>query len=135
MFSTKDRAKTINEAVQPKLWAYIHGICKSEGIFVHAIGGTHDHLHCLIQLPATQTLAKAISAIQSNSSRWMRQASRLFAWQEGYGAFRVSASLLPTVRRYIQNQKAHHRKMSFEDEFLALLRKHGVEYDPKFVLG
>ena len=135
VFSTKDRAKTINQALQPKLWAYIAGICKKEGIFVHAIGGTDNHLHCLVQLPPTQDLAKAINIIKSNSSRWMRQASRLFVWQEGYGAFSVSASLLPTVRRYIQNQEAHHRKMSFEDEFLALLRKHGVEYDPKFVMG
>lgn len=112
VFGTKDRAKLINQALQPNLWAYIAGTCKNEGILVHAIGGTDDHVHCLIQLPATQDLAKAVNAIKSNSSRWMRQSSRLFVWQKGYGAFSVSASLLPAVRRYIQNQKAHHRKMS-----------------------
>ena len=135
VFSTKNRTKSINHALQPKLWAYIAGICKKEGTFVHAIGGTDDHLHCLLQLPPTQDLARAINAIKSNSSRWMRQSSRLFVWQEGYAAFSVSASQLPTVIRYVRNQEAHHRKMSIEDEFLALLRKHGVDYDPKFVLG
>jgi len=135
VFSTKDRAKLSNEALQAKLWAYIVGICKNEGVFVHAVGGTDDHLHCMIQLPATLSLAQAINAIKSNSSRWMRQSSRLFVWQEGYAAFSVSASLLPTVSRYIENQKAHHRKMSFAEEFRALLKKHGVEYDTRFVLG
>jgi len=135
VFSTKDRAKLIAPAMQPKLWAYIAGICKHEGIFVHAIGGTEDHIHCLLQLPPTHNLAKTIATLKANSSRWMRETSRLFAWQNGYGAFSVSASLLPTVDRYVRNQEAHHRKYTFENEFLTLLRRHGVQYDPKFVLG
>ena len=135
VFSTKARAKTISLSVQPKLHAYIIGICHNDGILVHALGGTEDHIHCLLQLPPTRCLAKIVLTIKANSSRWVRQTARDFAWQQGYAAFSVITSLLPTVTRYIQNQQAHHRKMSFEDEFLALLRKHGVEYDPKFVLG
>jgi len=135
VFSTKDRTKTISPALQPKLWAYITGICGNEGIFVHAIGGTDDHVHCLLQLPPTISLAKAVLTIKANSSRWLRETARGFAWQKGYAAFSVSASLCPTVIRYTHNQATHHRKMTFEEEFLTLLRRHRVKYDPKFVLG
>jgi len=135
VFSTKDRRKTIAADFQPKIWAYSVGICKKLGIFVHAIGGMEDHAHFLIQVPPVMALAKAVGTIKANSSRWADEEGHKLAWQQGYAAFSVSASVVPVVVRYIQNQEAHHRKMSFEEEFLALLRKHGVEFDPKFVLG
>jgi REP element-mobilizing transposase RayT len=135
VFSTKGRVKFLSPALQPQLWSYLAGICQNEKIGVHAIGGTDDHIHCLLQIPATLTLAKTVSVLKANSSRWIALTTRGFAWQQSYASFSVSASLVPTVARYVQHQQAHHRKMSFEDEFLALLRKHGVEYDPKFVLG
>jgi len=135
VFSTKDRRKTIAADFQPKIWAYSAGICKKLGIFVHAIGGMEDHAHFLIQVPPVMALAKAVGTIKANSSRWADEEGHKLAWQQGYAAFSVSASVVPVVVRYIQNQEAHHRKMSFEEEFLALLRKHGVEFDPKFVLG
>ena len=94
-----------------------------------------DHAHFLVQIPATLTLAKAVATIKANSSRWAHEQGHKFSWQEGYGAFSVSASVVPTVVRYIQNQEAHHRKMSFEEEFVASLKKHGVEFEPKFVFG
>jgi REP element-mobilizing transposase RayT len=117
------------------MWAYAAGICKKLDIFVHALGGTQDHIHLLIQVPATLALAKAILTIKSNTSRWANETGQKFEWQQGYAAFSVSASIVPAVARYIQNQKAHHRRMSFDQEFMALLKKHGVEYDPKFALG
>jgi len=80
-------------------------------------------------------VAQAVLAIKSNSSRWANEEGHTFAWQQGYGAFSVSRSIVPAVVRYIRNQEAHHRKMSFDEEFVALLKKHGVEFDPKFVLG
>lgn len=135
VFSTKDRRKTITAEFQPKLWAYSAGICKKQGIFVHAVGGMEDHVHFLIQVPPTMALAKAVLAIKSNSSRWANEGCHKLEWQQGYAAFSVSASIVSAVVRYIQNQEAHHRKMSFDEEFVALLRKHGVEFDPKFVFG
>jgi putative transposase len=135
VFSTKDRAKLIPQEFQSRLWSYTAGICKKEGIFVHAIGGMDDHIHLLIQIPPTLALAKAVNAVKSNSSRWANEQGIHFAWQQGYAAFSVSASNFPAVIRYIRNQETHHKKMNFETEFLALLKKHGVDYDPKFVFG
>jgi putative transposase len=135
VFSTKERRKSIPHEFQSRLWAYTAGICKNHSIFVHAIGGSDDHVHLLIQIPATLSLAKAVATIKSNSSRWAHEQGQPLAWQQGYGAFSVSASNIPAVLRYVQTQESHHRKISFEDEFLALLKKHGVPYDPKFVLG
>ena len=135
VFSTKDRRKLMPNEFRPKMWAYATGICKKFNILVLAVGGTEDHIHFLIQIPPTLAVAKAVLAIKTNSSRWASEEGHKFAWQQGYGAFSVSSSVIPTVIRYIQNQEAHHRKMSFDAEFLALLKKHGMEYDPKFVFG
>jgi putative transposase len=135
VFSTKDRRKAISGEFQPRMWAYAAGICKKLGILVHAVGGMEDHIHFLIQVPPSLAVAKAVLAIKSNSSRWANEEGHKFAWQQGYGAFSVSSSIVPVVVRYIQNQEAHHRKMGFDTEFLALLKKHGMEFDPNFVFG
>jgi REP element-mobilizing transposase RayT len=92
-------------------------------------------VHILLRVAPKLALAKAVLPLKANSSKWMGEQRKTFSWHEGYGAFSVSASNLDTVVRYIQNQEAHHRKLSFEDEFRALLRRHGVKFDPKFVLG
>ncbi|HXN99499.1 MAG TPA: transposase [Candidatus Acidoferrales bacterium] len=104
-------------------------------MLVHAVGGMDDHIHFLIQVPPILAVAKAVLTIKSNSSKWANEEGCKFAWQQGYGAFSVSSSMVPAVVRYIQNQSAHHKKMSFDTEFLALLKKHRVEFDPKFVFG
>ena len=135
IFSTKDRRRSIPKEFQPSLWSYIAGICKNHAIFTQAIGGAADHIHLLVELPQSLPLAKAVLTIKSNSSRWAHAQNHKFAWQEGYAAFSVSASLVPAVVRYIQNQEAHHKKMPFDAEFLALLKKHRVSFDPKFALG
>jgi putative transposase len=135
VFSTKDRRKTISKESQSRVWAYVAGICKNHGIFVHAIGGMEDHIHLLIQIPPSLSVSKAVLAIKSNSSRWANDRGTKFAWQQGYAAFSVSSSNVPAVVKYIRNQESHHRKMSFDEEFVALLKKHGVEFDPKFVFG
>ena len=102
---------------------------------ISEIGGVEDHVHLLFHLPPSLALARAVTLFKSNSSKWMNESARKFAWQEGYGAFSVSASNLAAVAKYIQDQESHHRKISFEDEYLALLRKHGVEFDPRYVFG
>jgi putative transposase len=135
VFSTKERRKIIPRDMKERVWSYIAGICKQEKIFVHAVGGMEDHIHLLLQIPPTMTLAEAVRTVKSNSSSWMKQEIKKFSWQEGYGGYSVSKSQIPVVVRYIKNQERHHKKMSFEDEFLALLEKHEIEFDPKYVFG
>jgi len=135
VFSTKERRKIIPPDMKERLWSYTAGICKHQKVFVHAIGGIEDHVHLLLQFPATIAISEAVKTIKANSSGWMSDQIGKFAWQEGYGAFGVSKSNLATVVEYIQNQEKHHRRMTFEDEFIALLEKHGIEYDPKYVFG
>lgn len=133
VFSTKGRQKLIVKALQRRLWAYMAGICKSYDMLVFAIGGMDDHIHALFRLPPTITLARAVSLIKSNSSRWMSERGTKFSWQKGYGAFSVSSSNISAVTKYIDNQEVHHRKRTFEQEFIALLNRHGVRYDPKAI--
>lgn len=135
VFSTKERRKLIPLEMKERFWSYIAGICKAEGIFVHAINGMEEHVHLLLQIPPTIAAAKAVRTIKANSSRWMRQRVRAFSWQQGYSGFSVSKSNIPVVVRYIRNQERHHKRMTFEQEFRALLRKHGIEFDPKYMFG
>ena len=135
VFSTKGRRGVLTSEFRPKLFAYIAGICKIHDVFIHAIGGAEDHIHILIQVPPVLSLAKAVATIKSNSSRWARESGYRIAWQEGYGAFSVSASVIPSVVQYIASQEVHHRKMNFEEQFRAILRKHNIDFDPKFVFG
>lgn len=135
VFSTKDRHRSLSKALQQDMWAYLAGICKNLDLHVAAIGGHDDHVHLLVRIPATMTVAKAILTIKTNSSKWAGERAHDFAWQKGYAAFSVSASLAPAVARYIRTQESHHKKMTFEEEFVALLKKHGVDFDPAFVFG
>ena len=133
VFSTKEREKLIAKSMQPRLWSYMAGIARNHDFLVIANGGMEDHVHLLILLPPILTLAKAINFLKTNSSKWMSEHGARFAWQQGYGAFAVSKSNIAAVVRYIDEQERHHRKMSFEDEFIGLLKKHGMEYDPRYV--
>jgi REP element-mobilizing transposase RayT len=129
VFSTKGRKETIPKELQEKLWAYLVGIANNLHIKVLAIGGTSNHIHLLVGLPPTVTVAEAVQKLKANSSRWLGEQVISFLWQDGYGAFSVSPSLLGTVQAYIRNQEEHHRKRSFEEEFRALLDKSGVAYN------
>ena len=133
IFSTKDREPWIRSEHQPRLWAYIMGVGQNKGVPVLAIGGMEDHVHILMALPATVPLAKAVQVIKANSSRFMRRHVRDFEWQKGYGAFSVGALAMDATVEYIRNQKRHHQKRDFRAEYLAFLRRYGVEYDPKYV--
>jgi putative transposase len=129
VFSTKDRKNTIPRELQEKLWAYLIGIANNLKIKTLAVGGMPNHVHVLINLPPTMPIAEAIQKLKANSSRWISAHSVNFEWQGGYGAFSVSPSLIPAVQHYIRNQKEHHKKRSFEEEFRSLLRKSGIAYD------
>ena len=132
IFSTKDRKPQINADRVTELHAYLGGIARSEGFTLVAAGGTANHLHLLFILPAQYPLARAVQKLKGSSSRWMGQS---FCWQGGYGAFSVSPSQVPVVRKYIQNQERHHRKRNFEQEFIALLKNCGIAYDERYVFG
>jgi REP-associated tyrosine transposase len=132
VFSTKERRKLIPKESQPRLWAYLAAVCKKHRIFVHEIGGMEDHVHMLIEIPLALAFSDAIREIKTGSSQWM---GPRFAWQRGFGVFGVSESNVNAVIRYIRNQETHHRKMTYDQEFIALLEKHRVAYDPRYVLG
>ncbi len=111
------------------------GIANNQGFHAIIIGGMHDHVHALLVLPPTMPLSKAVQFLKGSSSKWLNENGPSFTWQEGYGAFSVSASQTEDVIRYIKNQAAHHAKRSFEEEFLDLLQKYGIASDPVHVLG
>jgi REP element-mobilizing transposase RayT len=136
VFSTKLRRNLITAEVQSDLWAFVGGIARKNGFKALIVGGTENHCHALLSLPATMPLAKAIQLVKGASSHWMNvKHTREFAWQEGYGAFTVGISQKDDTIAYIRSQVEHHRKRTFEEEFVAFLKKHGVEYDPQHVWG
>ena len=135
VFSTKERANSISNEIQERLFAYIFGIAKNVGIKILAIGGTANHLHILLAVPARESLSTVVRDLKANSSRWMSENGVEFSWQEGFGAFSVSLSQVPMVKRYIRNQAEHHKKRNFEEEFILLLKKSGVDYDARYVFG
>ncbi len=132
IFSAKERQPLISPERLSGLCDYFGGIGKGEGFQVIEAGGTVDHVHLLLLLPAKYPLAQAVQKLKGASSHWMGPE---FAWQEGYGAFSVSPSQVPVLRRYIRDQGEHHRKRNFEEEFVALLHHCGVEYDARHVFG
>ncbi len=131
IFSTKERRQTISPEWQEKLWAYVGGIARKNRFQALAVGGTRDHLHALLALSGTMCPAKALQLVKGGSSKWVHDTfgAPLFDWQDGYGAFSVSRSHLKATVEYIEKQESHHRLMTFEEEFLAILKKHGLEAD------
>jgi len=133
VFSTKGRRPLIQE---PEiLWKHLGAIAKAKNVVLVTVGGTTNHVHLLVALLPTATLAKTMQDLKAHSSRWMKEDVRLFAWQEGYGAFSVSESQREAVTNYIATQAVHHEKWTFEQEYLTLVRKAGLEYDPQFLFG
>ena len=136
VFSTKQRCGLIPPAKQSDVWSYLGGIARKNGFKLLAAGGTDNHVHVLVSLPATMPLAKAVQLLKGGSSKWMNDSGKNgFAWQEGYGAFSVGISQQSATIAYINSQAEHHHKRGFEEEFLAFLKKHGITYDAKYVWG
>ncbi len=125
----------IPDELQVKLWAYFSGIAKNHSMPLVAAGGIANHAHLLFALPATLSLSEIVKKVKGGSSRWMRGQGIDFEWQEGYCAFSVSPPAVEAVKAYIAGQRYHPEKKSFEEEFAALLRKCGVDYDPRTDLG
>jgi REP element-mobilizing transposase RayT len=136
VFSIKERRRLITPELRERLWPFLGGIARQNKMKVIEIGGVEDHIHILLSLPSTMAVAKALQLIKGGSSKWIHETfpeQRGFAWQEEYGAFSVSVSQLDKTVEYIKEQEAHHRKMTFQEEFLALLKKHRIEYDDRYL--
>ncbi len=135
VFSTKDRATFIAAAWRDRLHAYLGGVIRKVDGVPEAVGGVADHVHLLLGLRATACLSDVVRDVKAVSSRWVHDeiGERAFAWQEGYGAFTVSASQRETVRDYIARQEEHHRKLTFQEEYLRFLNRSGVVYDERYL--
>ena len=133
VFSTKGRRPLIR--APEKLWSYLRGVARNRGADILAIGGTNNHVHLLLALPSSLTIAQLMRDLKANSSRHLNEFMGGFAWQDGYAAISVSPSQVDVVRRYIEQQERHHGTRSFEDEYTALLDKSGVEHPAEYVLG
>ena len=134
VFSTKLRIPWITQDLEPKLYAYIGGILGRKNGQLVEIGGIEDHIHILVGLPPSSSVASIVGAVKSNSSSFAKEKGENpdFSWQLGYAAFTVSESQVPRVRRYIQRQKDHHRERNYESEVRALCRRHGVKLADSF---
>ncbi len=136
VFSTKERRRLITPELRDRLWPFLGGIARQNKVQAIEIGGVEDHVHILLSLPSTMAISKALQLMKGGSSKWIHETfpeHRLFAWQEEYGAFSVSVSQLDKAIEYIKGQEAHHRKMTFQEEFLALLKKHRIDYDERYL--
>lgn len=136
VWSTADRQPYIHHDWSQHLYSYIGGILRNNNATLLRAGGIADHIHLLVGLPSTTSLADMVNAMKSNSSRWVRQTipnQEAFSWQKGYGAFSVSKSAEPSVSHYISHQEEHHQRFMFKDEFLQLLAKHHVPYNERYI--
>jgi REP element-mobilizing transposase RayT len=136
IFSTKDRLPTIHPEFKADLWAYLGGITRSLDGQALIVGGTGDHAHSLVWLPPTLAVSDCLRVLKANSSRWVHETQSprsQFAWQTGYGAFSVSQSNVSEVVNYIRCQEEHHKKLTFQEEFLAFLKKNNIAYDPRYI--
>ena len=136
VFSVKYRKPRLRASWRDDLYAYIGGTVREHDATLLQIGGVEDHIHLLIRVHPKHSISSTIQLIKANSSRWINENHRMalkFQWQTGYGAFSVSQSMTETVKTYIANQVEHHRRVTFQDEYLAFLKKHGIQFDPRHV--
>jgi putative transposase len=135
-FSTKNRNPWIAPDIEERVWAYLGGILAKNRMKPLKIGGIEDHIHMLLGAPPTFAPAKIAQLVKGGSSAWIHDEFpelAEFGWQDGYGAFTVSKSAIPDVSRYIANQREHHRTLTYQEEFRALLERHGIEYDEQYL--
>ena len=131
VWATKERRSIIKPDMQERLWPYLGGIARENRMKSLAIGGVADHVHMLVAIPSTLSVAKSIQLLKGNSSKWIHETFREqwdFEWQEGYGAFSIGVSGVDDTVKYIQGQAEHHRAKTFQQELETFLKKHGMEY-------
>jgi len=138
IFSTKNREPWICPDIEQRIWEYLGGIARQNGMKALQIGGIEDHVHVVLAIPAPLSLSKGLQLLKGASSKWIRETFpdlTTFQWQDGYGAFTVSKSHLPEVVDYVAQQREHHKHQTFQDEYRTWLHKHGIEYDERYVWG
>ncbi|MBK1834876.1 IS200/IS605 family transposase [Roseibacillus ishigakijimensis] len=137
VFSTRKRESWFEADFRPPLFAYLGGVVRGLKGVPHAVGGVADHVHLLVGLRPAHCLSDFMRDLKADSSKWIKGKlqRKAFGWQSGYGAFSVGAPDLEKVRQYVLSQEEHHRKLSFEDEYLAFLRRGLVEYDERYLWG
>ncbi len=138
VFSTKNRERWISPDVEERIWSYLGGIAKENKVHPIQIGGVEDHVHLLLGAPASLAPSKIAQLIKGGSSAWIHDTfpnMKGFAWQDGYGVFSVSKSNIPGVVEYIRGQREHHRTRTFQEEYLAFLKRHEIPYDERYVWG
>jgi REP element-mobilizing transposase RayT len=136
IFSTKDRHPFLGPTIRPELHAYAATALNAMESPATAINSVQDHIHILCRLSKNLAVCDLIQELKTSTSKWIKTKGGMltkFHWQAGYGAFSVSPSRVAAVRRYIENQEKHHRRVSFQDEFRNFLRRHGVEFDERYV--
>jgi len=136
VFSTKNRDAIIVSELEEELYRYIAGIVKGEGANLLKIGGTENHVHIVVRLKPTYSIPDILKHIKANSSKWINDRQKIhgrFSWQAGYGIFSISESQLPHTIEYVGNQKQHHQRISFKEEFVGFLEKNGIQYDKKYL--
>jgi REP element-mobilizing transposase RayT len=137
VFHTKAKTSDVLDEDLMRLHQYIGGIVKGTGAVLIAVGGMPDHVHLLVSLPKTMALSDFVRMVKAESSRWIKTLNThhygTFSWQEGYGAFSVSASVVPRVVNYIRNQASHHKGKSFMDEYKSFLQAYGIDYDERYL--
>ena len=135
VFATKGREPSLRVEWRARLHEYLGGLVRDLGGVPQGIGGVDDHVHLLVGLKPVHCLADFMRELKKASSRWVGEVMgvRLFRWQEGYGAFTVGVSVKGAVQEYIARQEEHHRRRSFREEYVAMLRKAGVEFDERYL--
>ena len=136
VFSTKHRHPMITVDLEENVWSYLGGIAQGHQMIPIITGGAADHVHSLVVISPTISISKGVQLLKGGSSKWLNDThfpDRTFKWQKGFGAFSVSESKVPAVTKYIKNQKEHHSKQSFKEEYLGFLREYNIEYDERYV--
>ena len=138
VWATLNRQDFLSKEYREPLWAYVGGIVRHHRGVLFASGGVEDHIHLYAEYPKTITLSQFVSLIKSHSSKWLREsypALRGFHWQSGYAGFSVQRRGDEALHEYIRSQEEHHRTVTFQEEYLKLLRRHKVDFDPRYVFG
>ena len=138
IFSTKNREPWLTPAIEQRTWKFIGGIARAHRMTALQVGGVEDHIHALVTAPPTIAPFQIAQYLKGDSSKWIHDefsTLRNFGWQDGYAAFTVSKSTIPEVITYIQNQRQHHRKKTFQDEYLEFLHANSIEYDQRYLSG